>query len=122
MKRGEIHLPDEQRKLMDRAWTLLAWSLGFMLSIIIVLAFVMGSSQAMKALWIEDTLSLVPIIAAMLGIYFRKWQPDENFNYGYRRSVQVGFLAGAVALFGFGAYLLIDSVYKLIIAEHPSIQ
>jgi cation diffusion facilitator family transporter len=122
MQRGEIHLPDEQRKQIDQAWRLLCWSLGFMLSIIILLAFVMGSSQAMKALWIEDTLSLVPIIAAMLGIYFRAWQPDENFNWGYRRAVQVGFLAGAVALFGFGLYLLLDSVYKLIVAEHPSIQ
>ncbi|MFL6375650.1 MAG: cation diffusion facilitator family transporter [Pyrinomonadaceae bacterium] len=122
MNRGEIHLPEEQQRQIDRARTLLWWSLGFMLSIIIVLAFVMGSSQAMKALWVEDTLSLVPIIASMLGIYFRAWQPDENFNYGYRRAVQVAFLAGAVALFGFGLYLFLDSTYKLIIAEHPSIQ
>jgi divalent metal cation (Fe/Co/Zn/Cd) transporter len=33
----------------------------------------------------------------------------------------VGFLCGAVALFGFGMYILLDAVLKLIQAEHPSI-
>jgi divalent metal cation (Fe/Co/Zn/Cd) transporter len=36
--------------------------------------------------------------------------------------VLIAFLTGSVALFGFGVYLLIDSVTKLVMAEHPTIQ
>jgi divalent metal cation (Fe/Co/Zn/Cd) transporter len=34
----------------------------------------------------------------------------------------ISCLCGSLALFGFGAYILIDSVIKLIMAEHPTIQ
>jgi divalent metal cation (Fe/Co/Zn/Cd) transporter len=36
--------------------------------------------------------------------------------------VRIGFLTGAVALLGFGIYLLGDSLLKLIEAKHPTIQ
>jgi len=122
MKRGEIHLPEDKQKIVDKAWRHEIWSIVAMISIIALLGFTMGSSQAMKTMWLEDLLSLIPTTAVLIGIKARSWQPNENFNYGYRRVVQVGFLAGSVALFGFGLFLFGDSAYKLIIAEHPSIQ
>src|SRR5437764_9192909 len=76
----------------------------------------------MKAMWFEDTLSLVPSCCFLVGARFRKKAPDEAYPYGYRRAVLVGFLCGAVALFGFGLFLLGDSLMKLIKAEHPTIQ
>src|SRR4051812_22892478 len=113
-KRGEIHLPPDKEQLVEKAKRLESWSLASQISILIVLGLVMGTSQAMKAMWLEDILSIVPTTAVLIGIYVSKWQPDENFNYGYRRSVQIGCLAGAVALLGFGVFLFGDSLLKLV--------
>jgi divalent metal cation (Fe/Co/Zn/Cd) transporter len=115
-------MPAEKECVLQKA-TRLEWIfLGFLLSIIVVMALVMGSSQTMKAMWIEDTLSLVPSGAFLLGVHFRHKAPDEAYPYGYRRAVLVAFLCGAVTLFGFGLYILGDSASKLITAEHPIIQ
>ncbi len=115
-------LPAEKKQTLRRAkrleWTFLA----FLFSIIVVMALVMGSSQTMKAMWIEDTLSVVPSCSFLIGIYFRSKEPDETFPYGYRRAVLVGFMCGAVTLLGFGLYIFGDSIVKLIKAEHPIVQ
>jgi cation diffusion facilitator family transporter len=122
MNNGEYNLPPEKEDALRRAQKLEYWSLFFLFTIIVAVGLTMGASQAMKAMWIEDTLSLVPTSAVLVGIYFRKKKPDDKFPYGYRRAVQICFLTGAVALFGFGVYILIDSVIKLIAAHHPTIQ
>jgi cation diffusion facilitator family transporter len=119
---GSVDIPQDKQDSVERARRLEMWSLFFLFTIVVLLGFTMGSSQAMKAMWLEDTLSLVPSSAVLVGIYMRRWAPNDRFPYGYRRAVQIGFLAGAVALFGFGLYLLIDSIYSLIIAHHPTIQ
>lgn len=114
-------LPADKQRTLRRAerveWTYIA----FLVSIIIVMAIAMGSSQTMKAMWIEDTLSLVPSCSFLIGAHFRKKPPNEAFAYGYRRAVLVGFMSGAVTLFGFGLFILGDSAIKLITAEHPTI-
>src|SRR3954453_22812290 len=120
-KRAPIELPEDKQRLVERAKKLELWSLGMLISIVIVMALVMGSSQAMKTMWLEDLLSLVPTSAVLLGIHFRRWQPDDRFNYGYHRAMQIGFLAGAVTLVGFGAYLLGEAIYGLVTAHHPTI-
>ena len=119
---GSISIPEDKKELIERVKRIELWSIFFLCSIVILLAFTMGSSQAMKAMWIEDTISLIPTTAVLVGIYLRRWAPNENFPYGYRRGVQIGFLTAAVALSGFGLYLLVDSVYSLIIGHHPTIQ
>ena len=115
------HTPPELegvlKKAARREWVFI----GFMLSIIVSVAIVMGSSQTMKALWVEDTLSLVPSIAFLVGVHFRKKKPDEAYPYGYRRAVSVGFLCGAVALCGFGIFMVGDSGLSLLKAEHATI-
>lgn len=119
--RGTTELPPDKAKLVEKSKHIEMWSFGAQVSIIAVLGLVMGSSQAMKTMWLEDMLSMIPTIAVLAGIYVSKWQPDEHFNYGYRRSVQIGFLAGAVALFGFGMFLFGDSIYVLLAGERPTI-
>jgi cation diffusion facilitator family transporter len=119
---NEYNLPDDKVETLERARRLEYWSLFFLLTIIVVLGLTMGASQAMKAMWTEDFLSLVPTSSVLIGIYFRRKRPNEQYPYGYRRAVQICFLAGAVAVFGFGLYILIDSVIKLIMAHHPTIQ
>ena len=119
---ADYTLPPDKAEVLRRAqrveWTFIA----LLISIIVVMALVMGSSQTMKAMWIEDTLSLVPSCSFLAGIHFRRKSPDEAFPYGYRRAVLVGFMVGAVTLLGFGLYILGDSVVKLVSAEHPIIQ
>jgi cation diffusion facilitator family transporter len=114
-------LPDDKERALRRAIRLEWTSIGFLLSIVVLMWMVMGSSQTMKAMWVEDTLSLVPSISFLVGAALRNKPPDEAFPYGYRRAVLVGFMCGAVALFGFGVYIFLDSVFKLIKAEHPSV-
>jgi cation diffusion facilitator family transporter len=119
--RGRTDLPPDKEKLVEKSVRIELWSFASQISIIIVLGLVMGSSQAMKAMWLEDMLSMIPTISVLAGVYVSKWQPDEHFNYGYRRSVQIGFLAGAIALLGFGLFLFLDSIYVLIVQERPTI-
>ena len=119
---ADYTLPPDKAEVLRRAqrveWTFIA----LLISIIVVMALVMGSSQTMKAMWIEDTLSLVPSCSFLVGIHFRRKSPNEAFPYGYRRAVLVGFMGGAVTLLGFGLYIFGDSVVKLVSAEHPIIQ
>jgi len=119
---GLIQIPEDKKRSLERARRLEIWSIGFLISIVLLLGLVMGSSQAMKAMWVEDTISLIPSLAVLVGIYLRGWAPNGRFPYGYRRGVQIGFLTAAVALFGFGLYLLVNSVYSLLIGHLPTIQ
>jgi len=69
-----------------------------MISIIAVIGLTMGSSEAMKTMWIEDILSLIPLIAFLIGTRYFDRPPDDQFLYGYRRAVMIAFLTAAVAL------------------------
>ena len=100
----------------------LEWiNLGFRFSIVAVLFLVLGNSQAMKAAWLEDTLTLAPPIAFLIALHFRRRSPDATFPYGYHRAGVIAFLCAAVVLSTLGLYLIIDSGMKLIKQEHTSI-
>jgi cation diffusion facilitator family transporter len=118
----DFELPPEKEAALKRARHIEWLAIFFLFTIIVTLGFTMGMSQAMKAMWIEDTVSLIPSSAFLIGVYYRRRPPDAQFPYGYRRAVLIAFLAGSVALFAFGLYILGDSVYKLVMAEHPTIQ
>jgi len=92
-----------------------------MASAVVILALVLGSSQAMKTAWIEDLLGLIPPIAFLVAARFNTRGPTARFPYGFHRIVSVGHLCSALALFVMGAYLLVESVLKLITAEYPTI-
>jgi len=116
------HLPEDKQQVINRAKRLSWITIAFMISIIGVIGFTMGSSEAMKAVWIEDILSLIPPIAFLVGTRYFDRPPDKEFPYGYRRAMMIAFLTAAVALLGFGLYILIDSVSTLVLVEPPSIQ
>ena len=120
--RSPYNMPPDKKEKLHRAKRLEWLTIFFLLTIIVAIGLTLGSSQAMKAVWVEDTLSLVPPIAFLIGMYYRDKPADERFPYGYRRAILIGFLSAALALFSFGLYILIDSVVKLIMAEHPTIQ
>lgn len=119
--RGRYRLPDDKQPALRRARRLEWATLGFMASIVAVVGWTMGSSQAMKAAWIEDLLSLVPPLAFLVAARYQERPPDEKFPYGYRRAMSISFLIAASALLAFGLFILYESVVSLVEAEHPTV-
>ena len=106
---------------LKRARRLEFWTIGWMLSIIVVMGLVMGSSQAMRTAWIEDILSLIPAIVFLVALHFEGKEPSRRFPYGYHRVHSLAFLISAVALSAMGAMLLFESAMTLLKREHVTI-
>lgn len=122
MKRvGSLELPPEEQRALRRAQRLEWLTVGYLVSAIVLLYFVLGSSQAMKTAWFEDLLSLLPPVAFLVASRLVSRPPSGRFPYGYHRVVSIAHLIAGAALFAMGAYLLIDSAIKLVRAEHPTI-
>jgi cation diffusion facilitator family transporter len=113
--------PEKQEGLFRRAKRLEWVSILFLLTIVVVTGLAMGGSEAMKAVWIEDLLGLVPPIAFLVAARFSQRDPTDCYPYGYRRAGLVAYLTGAVALLGFGLYILIEAAITLLSAERPTI-
>jgi cation diffusion facilitator family transporter len=110
-------LADQQRRAVRIEWITLA----YMLSAVVLLFLTLGQSQAMKAAWIEDLLSLLPPAAFLIASRLRKRSPSEKFPWGMHRAVSVAYVFAALALLVMGSYVFLDSAIKLIRAEHPPI-
>jgi cation diffusion facilitator family transporter len=118
---AHVELPPEKREVNLRAIRVEWWSVAYFVSLIVVLYFVLGSSQAMKAAWVEDILALFPPIAFLVASRFRNRAPNKSFAWGYHRAITVAYVVAAVALIGLGLFILVDSVDKLIRGTHPPI-
>ncbi len=116
-----FEMPSEKDAILKKAIRLERWTIAYLISAIFFIYLTLGSSQAMKTAWFEDLLSLTPSIAFLIANRVRNRHPNKRFPYGYHRAVSIGFLVSSVALFGMGAFLMYDSVTKLISFEHPSI-
>lgn len=114
-------IPSRIEKDIRQAVRLEWWTIGWQLSIVVILAFVLGSSQAMKTAWIEDALGLVPACVFLISLHFERKEPTRKFPYGFLRVNSLAFLIAATALAFVGAYLIIDAGIKLWSAEHPTI-
>jgi cation diffusion facilitator family transporter len=122
MRIGRIHeLPTDRQDDLETAQRFAWITIAFMVSAITVLYLTLGSSQAMKAAWIEDLASLVPPISFLVASRFADRPPDEEHPFGLHRSVSIAYLFSSVALFGLGLFILTDSVLKLVSREHPTI-
>lgn len=110
-------IEQDLRKARRLAW----WTIGWMITVIIFIGLVMGSSQAMKTAWIEDILSLVPSIVLLVSLRLETKDPEPDFPWGYDRTHSLSFLIAAVALSAVGATLLIESVITLVMQEHITI-
>ncbi|GER23083.1 cobalt transporter [Zafaria cholistanensis] len=118
---GRTELPERQARSLEKAVRCEWLTLGFLAVFIVTVFLVMGNSQAMKAAWIEDLLSLAPPIAFLFAVRIVNRPPTRRYPYGYHRSVGVAHLVAGVALFAMGAFLVVDSASGLFAAEHPSI-
>ena len=114
-------LPPEIADDMRRARRLEWWTLGGMASVIAVMYFAMGSSQAMKTAFIEDLLSLVPAMTFLIAARFERRPPTHEYRFGFVRVNSLAFLASAVVLTVLGSLLLFDGVSALAKGEHPTI-
>lgn len=119
--REPYRLPEEKQQELRRAQRLEGWTLFFLFTIVVVIYLTLGQSQAMKAAWIEDLLSLIPPTLFLIVTRFRGKAPTARFPYGFRGLGRVAFFGASLALLGLGAYMLIDSAIALIKAHHPTI-
>ncbi|QIB64420.1 cation transporter [Kineobactrum salinum] len=110
-KEADLH------KLVQLTWI----NLAFRVSIVIVLFLVMGSSQAMRAAWLEDILTLLPPVAFLVSMHYRDRGPGADYPYGHQRVTIVAFLCSSVVLTLLGVFLIIDSSIHLLKAEHTTI-
>jgi cation diffusion facilitator family transporter len=92
-----------------------------MISIVVLMGLVMGSSQAMKTAFIEDLLSIVPSMVLLIALKLERKGPTPLFPMGYDRFHSLAFLVAAVALAAMGATLLIESLITLAMREHITI-
>ena len=118
---GHDALGAERRAVLRRAirleWITLAW----MSATVVLVALVAGQSQAMRAAWAEDILSLLPPIAFLVAAHRIRKRPDRLHPYGFHRSIGVAHLVAATALLAMGGYLAIDAVKTLVTVERPPI-
>ncbi|BDI22925.1 cation transporter [Herbiconiux sp. L3-i23] len=118
---GHTELPAEQKKALADAARLEWLTIGFLVVTVTLVYLVLGSSQAMRAAWIEDLLSFLPPIAFLIASRVIRKRPTEEHPYGFHRATGIAHLVAAVSLLVMGGYLLVDSTIKLITAEHPAI-
>ena len=114
-------LPPRILALRARAERLEYWSIGWTLSVIVVMGLAMGSSQTMKTAWIEDCLSLIPPAVFLISARIERRPPSARFPSGFARAPGVAFAIAAAALAALGATLLVDSALGLWSQEHATV-
>lgn len=116
-----FELPENLKKVMKQAKKLEWITVVYLISVIIVMYLVLGASQAMKAAWMEDILSMIPAVLFLVATKIYDKDPNTDFPYGYHRVFSIVFLAGSVALFCMGLFLIVDSTLALLSGDHPTI-
>lgn len=114
-------LPPGLQDTMRRARRLEWWSIGWTISVIVVMGAAMGSSQTMKTAWIEDCLSLIPPAVFLIAARIERLPPSARYPNGFARVPSLAFAIAAAALTGLGATLLVDSAIGLFSREHPTV-
>lgn len=118
---GRTDLPPEQQAALRSAVRWEWFTIAYTSVTIVLIALVVGESQAMKTAWIEDMLSLIPQVAFLVSLLFIRRPPTRRFPFGLHRVMGVGHLVAGVALLGIGGNLAVESVIGLLAGEHPAI-
>lgn len=114
-------IPDAIAADVKQGERLERWTLLWIGSVVVVMALVMGASQAMKSAVIEDVLSLIPAIVFLLSVHWERKQANPRFPFGYRRANSLAFLVAAAALLSVGGFLVYESITTLVRQEHPTV-
>lgn len=118
---ADLEIPPEKSQDYAKAVRLEWITLIYLISAVFFIYLTLGSSQAMKAAWLEDLFSLVPAIAFLVGNRIRHRSPNARFQYGYHRAVTISYFVASTALLSMGLFILYDSVMKLVAFEHTPI-
>lgn len=118
---ARFELPPDKQRIYEKVVKLEWLTIAYLISAIFFIYLTLGASQAMKAAWLEDLLSLTPPIAFLVAGHFRDRHPNDEYPYGYHRAISIAFLCASIALTLMGVFLMFDSALKLISFEHPSI-
>lgn len=121
MIRPNYLLPPEKEQELKKAMRLEWLTIVFMSSIVVVMYFSMGTSQAMKAALIEDIISLIPPVVFLIAVRVRSRRPDAGHPYGYSKATLLAFLCAAVAILILGLFVLYEAVSTLITQHHPTL-
>ncbi|MEA3041523.1 MAG: hypothetical protein QOC65_1012 [Sphingomonadales bacterium] len=97
------------------------WTIAWLVTVVPLMFVVMGSSQAMKTVWIEDMLGFIPPIVYLISIRFERRMPTKSFPAGFDRVNSLAFVISAVALTLMGVYLLIEAAMTLAAREHATV-
>ena len=119
--REPVALPQDVLGNLRKARNIQRWSLAFMIAGAFIIYLTVGQSQAMKAVFVEDLLSIIPPASYLIMDRIRWRDPNDRFPYGYGKAVSIAFLASAIALFALGIYIEVESLSTLIRREHPTI-
>ncbi|SDM03434.1 cation diffusion facilitator family transporter [Corynebacterium mycetoides] len=114
-------LPKKQGELLHKAVQLEWISLAVLTVTVALVGIVSGQSQAMKAAWYEDLLSLLPPIAFLVATRVIRRNPDAEHPFGHHRAIGVGHVVAGSALLAMGAFLLGGSAVGLVNQEKPPI-
>jgi cation diffusion facilitator family transporter len=109
-----FRFPTEQQEQRHKTARLSWLSLVLLTSTAVVVYLTLGQSEAMKTAWIEDLLGLIPPIALLVALKVENREPTPRFPYGYHRAIAIAFLVIAAVLLLVGAWLLFDSLMKLV--------
>lgn len=100
----------------------LEWiTIAYQITVVVIMYLVMGSSQAMKTAWLEDTLGIIPAVSYLIAASIYRKAPNPEFPYGYHSVLNIASMAGALAILSMGSFLVIDSSITLIKGEHATI-
>src|SRR3546814_11187861 len=105
-----FEFPPDKARLMARARRLEWWSLAYLVVATLVVALVLGQSQAMKTAWLDDVLNFIPVIAFLIATRISLRPPNANFPYGYNPAPSAAYLGPSVALVPIRRCLLIASL------------
>jgi cobalt-zinc-cadmium efflux system protein len=89
---------------------------------VLIVGSVLGSSQAMKSAWVEDTTSLIPPICALIALHRERKSANRGHPFGYFGAGVVAFALASGAILLVGLLLVWDSAGTLIRAEHVAIE
>jgi cation diffusion facilitator family transporter len=114
-------LPEERQRQLRKIKRLQWLTIVHVIAAGTVLIIVSGSSQAVKATWIDDLIGVVPPTAYLIAMRYDHRPPNRRFPYGYHRAQSIAFFWAAIALVFLGGYIVVESVIKLVTLEHPTI-
>jgi cation diffusion facilitator family transporter len=92
-----------------------------MMTVLAVMFFAMGGSQAMRTAFVEDILSLVPAITFLIAARLEPKAPTDKYPFGFTGVNSLAFLVSAVVLTVMGTVLLAENAMTLVKQEHPTL-